>query len=359
MIREKMTSMERVMTAISHKKPDRVPLFLLLSLYGAKEMQMSVKDYFSKAENIINAQLKMREKYRNDCLYTFFYAPIEIEAFGGEVIFTEQGPPNSGKPIIKTIQDIEKLIVPDIKNNPFLGRVLQATRGLKNKVANEVPIIGVVMSPFSLPVMQMGFDKYLELIYFNPGYFKLLMEKNEQFCVEWANAQLEAGATAICYFNPMASPNMIEKKTYLSTGYLTDKSTINRINGATATHLASGIGLPILDNIIETGTAVLGFSSNENISDLKAVAKGRICLLGNLNGIEMINWSSQEVERQVKEIIKLAGQDGGLIISDNHGEIPWQVPEKVLLEISEAIDDFGVYPLEWIDKDEQTGNFCL
>ena len=31
-----MNSMERTIAAISHKEPDRVPLFLLLSLYGAK-----------------------------------------------------------------------------------------------------------------------------------------------------------------------------------------------------------------------------------------------------------------------------------------------------------------------------------
>ena len=90
-----MTSLERTMAAVNHQEPDRVPLFLFLSLYGAKELQIPVKDYFSKAENIVKAQLRMRNKYKNDCIYTFSYAPIEVEAFGGEVIFVEDGPPNS------------------------------------------------------------------------------------------------------------------------------------------------------------------------------------------------------------------------------------------------------------------------
>jgi uroporphyrinogen decarboxylase len=63
-----MNSFERVMTAISHREPDRVPLFLLLSLYGAKELGMSPKQYFSKAENIVKAQLYMNKKYNNDCI---------------------------------------------------------------------------------------------------------------------------------------------------------------------------------------------------------------------------------------------------------------------------------------------------
>ena len=69
-----MTSMQRVLTTLQFKEPDRVPLFLLLSLYGAKELQLSPQEYFSSADNIIKAQLRMQIKYRSDCYYSFFYA---------------------------------------------------------------------------------------------------------------------------------------------------------------------------------------------------------------------------------------------------------------------------------------------
>ena len=77
----KMTSMQRVLTTLGHKEPDRIPLFLLLTMHGAKELGLSIKDYFSKAENVVEGQLKLRKKYRNDCIYNFFYAPVEIEAW--------------------------------------------------------------------------------------------------------------------------------------------------------------------------------------------------------------------------------------------------------------------------------------
>ena len=83
---EMMTSIERVLTTLGHKEPDRVPLFLLLTLHGAKEMGMTIKEYFSKGEYVAEGQLKLREKYRHDCLYSFFYAPVEIEAFGIGII---------------------------------------------------------------------------------------------------------------------------------------------------------------------------------------------------------------------------------------------------------------------------------
>jgi len=353
-LNKEMNSFDRVMCSLSFKEPDRVPLFLLLSTYGAKEMKVSVKEYFSKWENIVDMQIKMKKKYNNDLVFTFFYAALEIEAMGGEVIFFPEGPPNSGEPILKSTSDIEKFEIPEVKKNIHLNKVLKATKELKSKVGNEVPIIGVVMSPFSLPVMQMGFEKYLDLLYFERKHFDILMKKNEKFCVEWANTQIEAGATAICYFDPLASPNIIEPHTYLNTGYKVAKRTLSKINGATATHLASGITLPVMDEIISTGTQVLGFSSSDDLKMIKSESQNRINLLGNLNGIEMVNWDKNQVEKKVKKIINKAAKGGGLIISDNHGEIPLQVPERVLLEISEAVRKFGKYPIKENSNHEQS-----
>ena len=41
----------------------------------------------------------------------------------------------------------------------------------------------------------------------------------KRFCVDWSNAQLEAGATAICYFDPVSSVSMIPRELYLKTGF--------------------------------------------------------------------------------------------------------------------------------------------
>ncbi|MEI6132262.1 MAG: uroporphyrinogen decarboxylase family protein [Bacillota bacterium] len=345
-----MTSFERTISALSHKEGDRVPLFLLLSIYGAKEMQVSIKEYFSRPELILEAQIRMKKKYNNDCFYSFSYAPIEIEAWGGEVIFVEDGPPNSGENFIKSIDQISTMKVPDVRGDKNLARVLETTQMLKAEAGDETPIIGVVMSPFSLPVIQMGFEKYLELLYFHEAEFQKLMRINTEFCVEWANAQIEAGATAICYFDPLASPNIIEKEKYMATGNLVARETIGRIKGPTATHLASGIAFPVINEVTSTGTAVLGFSANDDLKEIKAAAKDRICLLGNLNALEMVHWSASQVESHVKNVIAEAGIGGGLILAENHGEIPWQVSEDTLIQISEAVRKWGNYPLDWVEN---------
>jgi len=114
-------------------------------MHGAKELGLSIREYFSKAENVAEGQL------RHDCTCGFFYAAIEVEAWGGEVIYFDDGPPNSGKPFIQKQDDIKSLEPPRVSETDCLLKVLKCLELLKAKVGDEASIIGVVTSPFSLP----------------------------------------------------------------------------------------------------------------------------------------------------------------------------------------------------------------
>jgi len=337
-------SMQRVMTALGHQEADRVPFFLLLTMHGAKELGLSIRDYFSKAEHVVEGQLRMQARYRHDCLAGFFYAPLEVQAWGGEVVFHDDGPPNSGHPPITDIESILRLEAPTISASTCLHPVLEALRLMKERVGDTIPIIGVVMSPFSLPVMQLGFDHYLELLYERPDLLQALMRVNSDFCVSWANAQLEAGATAICYFDPVASPTIMPREIYQATGFKVACDTISRIKGPTATHMASGRCQGIADLLPLTGTAAVGVSADEDLAVLKEACRGKISLIGNLNGIAMRNWTPEVASQKVREAIQKGAPGGGFILSDNHGEIPFQVPDEVLMAISEAVHTHGQYP---------------
>jgi uroporphyrinogen decarboxylase len=315
-------------------------------MHGAKELGISIEEYFSKGENVVEGQIRLQKKHRNDCYYPFFHAALEFEAFGGEVIYTEDGPPNAGMPVITDIEKIANLEPPKISESKMLHKVLYSIEKLKEKAQNNVPIIGVAISPFSLPVMQLGFERYLNLMYFRKDLFEQLMLVNEEFCVEWANAQLAAGATAICYFDPVSSPTIIPRELYLETGFPIAKRTIARIKGATATHFASGNCLPIADLVPQTGTAAVGISSLEDLSKLKEAFRNKLTLLGNLNGIEMHRWTPEQAEVKVREIIQIAAPGGGFILSDNHGEIPFSISEETLMTISETVNTFGTYPIK-------------
>ena len=94
-----------------------------------------------------------------------------------------------------------------------------------------------------------------------------------------------------------------------------------------------------------TGTLIAGVSVDEDLENVKKVCSGKLSILGNLNGVEMCRWSEEDAEEKVKEAIRKGGPGGGFILSDNHGEIPFQVPGSVLTAISESVYRWGKYPL--------------
>jgi len=341
------TPLKRVQTALSHQEPDRVPFFLLLTTHGARALGMGVKAYFQRPDLMARAQVAMQRRYGHDCLNGSAYASAELEAFGGETVFFEDGPPNGGPPVITSPAAIDRLVPPRIQDCPVLLRTLDFQARMREAAGPDVPIVGSVIAPFSLPILQMGFEPYLCLMVEDPARFRRLMAVNEEFCVAWANAQLQAGATAIGCADPMGSSTLVTLEQYLALDRELARRTLARIQGPVATHFASGRVLPHLDAVVETGTVAVGVSVLEDLARLKAAARGRLSLLGNLNGIEMVGWTAATAEARVKEALAKAGPGGGFILADNHGEIPWQVPEAVLDAVGDAVRRWGRYPLDW------------
>lgn len=336
-----MTSLERTETALSLTEPDRLPLFLNLTMHGARETGLSIREYFSDPSNVVLGQERLRERYRGDSMTGFCYGAAEAEAFGGETIFFDDGPPNAGAP---PVRDIESLEVPDPTSSPALARVLTATRILADRYGDTVPIAGVAISPFSLPVMQLGFPRYLDLLLAEDPLFWRLMEVNREFCITWASLQIEAGATAIVYFDPVSSPTIIPPDLARKTGLAIAKEVIREIPGPAAYHLASGRALPIARELIESGAVAVGVSALERLADLKEAFKGETAIIGNLDGVSMRNWSLETATRKVREAIDMGAPGGGFILSDNHGEIPWQVQDPVIRAIADAAHLYGRYP---------------
>ncbi|MEI6519661.1 MAG: uroporphyrinogen decarboxylase family protein [bacterium] len=345
-----MTSAERLSTAMSFQEPDRVPFLLPTVMHGARELGVSVQEYFSNPEYVAEGQIRLWKKFQHDALIGFMYGAVEVEAWGGEVIYRGDGPPNSGNPFIKQPVDIHHLQVPSIKDTPCLQKVLKLISLLNERSEGKVPVMGSVISPFSLPVMQLGFDHYLDLIYDHRDLFEKLISLNEDFCVEWANAQLEAGAGAIGYADPVSSPTIIPRELYEETGFLIATRVIARIKGAVATSFASGRCQEILDDVQKTGTVGISVSIHDDLAEVKKKCYGKLTVMGNLNAIEMRRWTPETAEMKVKEAIAKAGIGGGFVLTDNHGEIPWQVHDEVLLAIAAAVEEWGQYPLKWVNN---------
>lgn len=338
------TPLTRVVAALSRQQPDRVPLALQLTLHGGRILGMSIREFYADPANVVEGHVRLREKFGSDTVPGTWYAPLEHEAWGGDVIWFDDGPPNAGAPIFGP-EGIPFLEPPRPEDSPRAMGMLISIAGLRERLGPDVPIVGGVVSPNSLPIMLMGFEPYLRLLLDDRPRWERLVRTIEPWTVAWGNAQLAAGATALAYFDPVASSTIVPPELYRETGQQVAKRVIPQLRGGTVTLLASGRTVPVIPDIAETGTMALGISSLDDLDEAAAACRGRLAIVGALNGIEMRHWSPAQAEAEVRRMIRAAAP-GGLMICDNHGEIPFAVGEETLLAIREAVHRWGRFPLD-------------
>jgi uroporphyrinogen decarboxylase len=335
-----LTSAERLAAAMSFREPDRVPFFLPAHMHAARRLGISIRECLESPRNVVAAQMLLLEWLGHDVVSAAPPAAFEAEPWGVTVDFDDAGPPVAGPPPIRP-QDIAQLQPPRVQDSPRLLAVLEATAALRARVGDAVPVVGAVISPFSLPVLQLGFETYLEVMLERPGDFARLMEVNEAFCLEWALAQVRAGATALGYADPVASPTVVPPETARGKAFVVARRMLPRVGVPFAVNFASGRSLPLVDDLIGLGAMAIGISAEEDLGDALKQCRGRIGVTGNLNALAMCAWTPADAESAVRAILESAGTGGGFLLTDNHGEIPFPVPDDVLSTIAEVVKSSG------------------
>lgn len=339
-----MTALDRVVTALGRGQPDRVPLALQTTLHGGQILGMSIKAYYADPKNVVEGHIRLRDRYGSDTVPGSWYAPLEYEAWGGEVLWFDDGPPNAGAPLFKA-EHIALLEAPRPQDSPRALAMLASITGLRERLGPDVPIVGGIVSPNSLPIMLMGFEGYLRLLLDDRPGWDRLVRIVEGWSIAWGKAQLAAGASALAYFDPMASSTIIPPTLYRETGKVVAQRVLPQLPCGTVTMLASGRTLPVIDDIADTPTMGVGISSLDDLDEAVAACRGRLSIVGALNGIEMRRWTPADAEAEIRRTIRSAASTG-LLICDNHGEIPFAVKDETLLAIAEAVRRWGRFPLD-------------
>lgn len=334
-----MSSLERVLATMTHKQPDRVPVFPILLLQGAAELGMGLADYFSKGANWAQGQLKLRQKFGHDCVVGIPHVVQDITAFGSKVMYWEKGPPSPGGMAIHNWQDVDRLTVPDPKSVPELVETLKALEILAKEVKGDVPIIGAVIAPFSLPSMLMGTEKWMDLLLFEEPSVReqvmgRMLEISTEFSAAWANAQLEAGADVIVLADGMASAAVLTRQQFINFALPTLKAVIPQINGFVV-HEGVGHLHPMLDLLVDLGLLGVILSHLDDLAKCRAIVGDKLALIGNLNNIEMTRWSPEEMTRRCEAALD-AIPCPGYVLSAQGPEIPLGVSDEAIRAMVEA-----------------------
>lgn len=339
-----MTGMERLNAAINGTLADRVPVFCNLLDQGAKELGLSLEDYYSSGEHVAEAQLRMRAKYGYDCLWSLFYVGKEAELLGcRRMIFATDGPPNVGEMIIRSYDDIPKLQVPDdIASHPAFAEELKCLRILKAESGVRYPICAYLTASMTMPAMLMGMEKWLQMLMLGPHDLRdELLAKCSDFFQKQIAAYRAAGADVLVYSNPFGSTDFIPRTFFdeLSLPWMERDLKPGGTSGVVY-YCGSARFNTVIDAVIRRlGLGAFYLSPLDDIAEGKRLVAGRGLTCGVINDIMLLEWSKEQIRAEVKRMMA-AGKPGGKFLFGTL-VMPYAIPEENIRTMLEAAYEFG------------------
>ena len=339
-----MTGMERLIAAINNTPADRIPVFCNMFDQGAKEFGMSIEDFYKKGENVAEAQLKMREKFGHDNVWSLFYVGKEAELLGSKKIkFFKDGPPNVEDFVITSPADIARLQVPaDITQHPAFEQELACLKILRQEAKGKYPICAYITATMTLPALLMGMDKWMDLLFLgDAGARDELLGKCHEFFVKEVKAYRDHGADVIVYSNPFGSTDFVPMKFFMEQSLPWIEKDLQAVGTAGMVYYCGMARFnKVIDVVLQrTGIGVWYVSPLDDILESKRIIAGRGLCCGVIDDISLIKWSRDEIRLQVKRMLD-AGKPGGRFLFGT-GVMPYGIPEENIRTMLDAAYEYG------------------
>ncbi|HHC80795.1 MAG TPA: uroporphyrinogen decarboxylase [Flavobacteriia bacterium] len=223
---------------------------------------------------------------------------------------------------IRDQQGVDTVIVPDVETE--LGYVMQAIKATKEKLNDEVPLIGFAGSPwtvFCYAVQGQGsktFDKAKEFCFTNPLAAHELLQKFTDTTIAYLKAKAIAGVDAVMIFDSWGG--MLSPVDYQEFSW----KYINQIIEALYEDvpvIAFGKGCWFaLQEMATSNASALGVDWTITPENARYLSGGNITLQGNFDPSRLLS-PPAEIKKMVKQMIDAFGKDK-YIVNLGHGILP-------------------------------------
>lgn len=236
-----MTSMERIVTAMNHKEPDRVPVYPIMSGASRRLTGVSYKDWANDADVCAKALLKAKEEFGYDCIVTLIDLSIECDAWGQELVFEENeaAHPNYDNMVIQDIDDYAKIKHVDYRKSKRMMMHIDTCKKLVEAANGEYPVIAFVFGPLgTLSMLRNQQDMYLDL-YDDPDAVAEAAKQVNETLKDYCRALMKTGIVGIMFDTLFASGSIMGKDMWdeFEGGLMEDISNVVREeNGLVMVH---------------------------------------------------------------------------------------------------------------------------
>ncbi len=325
-----MNGKQRCLARIHNQPADRVPVFPLLMFYAQQRAGITYREFATNHHALAEAQLSIHERFPVDALTVCsdaFRLPADL---GAEMSYPENKTPFAHRALIASPQDLQRLGHPDpmARGSRMHDRVL-AVHELAKAAGEECLVCGWVEMPFAEACSLVGVSDFMMLLLDDPAFAHEILEFVTGLEIEFALAQLAAGAPLIGAGDAAAS--LISTAQYAEFALPYEQRVVNAIhqaNGLAKLHIC-GDTSHLLDQMAQSGADLI------NVDHLVAFDKAccaygerGVCFKGNLDPVtDLFQATPEHCATVCRERIK---QAAGLPYMLSPGcEVPPGTPDAV------------------------------
>ncbi len=348
-----MTSAERVMAALRREEPDRIPHFEWILDRHVREAILpgcSMEEFTLRMGlDAILTQPDFRREQVSQKRFRNEYG-IVFERTEEEHVVAVQGP-------IRTMDDLRNYEPPDPRAPWRFESLKRLVDCYKGKLAIGVHLNDV----FSIPRNIMGFENFLMALAAEPELATGLVELSVDLNIEYAKECARLGADFVFTGDDVASTEspLMSPKVFREILYPGMKRVFAgfKAQGLMAVKHSDGNLRPLLDMILDCPIDCLDPIdpiSGMDIGQMKQQYGDRVALKGNVDCAHLLTFGSMpEVVEATKDVIRRAGQGGGLILSSSNS-IHSKVKPENYLAMWNTVRTYGTYPLR-LDQLQTSG----
>ncbi|WP_428742840.1 uroporphyrinogen decarboxylase [Tenacibaculum sp.] len=325
--------------ALKGETVDRPPVWMMRQAgrYLPEFMELREKyDFFTRCrvpELASEITVQPIRRYGMDAAILFSDILVIPQAMNIEV----EMKPNFGPYLPNPVRDkkgLDSVIVPDVHEE--LGYVMDAIKATKEKLNDEIPLIGFAGSPWTIlcyVVQGQGsknFDKAKEFCFTQPVLAHELLQKITDTTIAYLKAKVEAGVNAVQIFDSWGG--MLSPTDYQEFSWQYINQIIEALKDD-APVIAFGKGCWFaLHEMAQSNASALGVDWTCSARNARYLTGGNITLQGNFDPSRLLS-PPAEIKKMVNQMINEFGKDK-YIVNLGHGILP-----NIPLENAQAFID--------------------
>ena len=334
-----LTSYERFVRRLGGEPVDRTPNFDILMTYAAHFIGEPLSRYYQDYRVLADANLAVQPAFELDILQVISDPFREAEDFGLRVHFPYDDLPVAKEPLLADPQDLHNLKAPDPAGGKRMSDRLEAIRCLRERKGGQVPIMGWVEGALAQAADLRGMLDLMKDLSLRPDWVEALLELVVEVEIEFAQAQIRAGADVIGLGDAVAS--QISESMYRKYALPHEQRIFDAVHqlGAAARLHICGDTSHILGAMTESGADIIDIEWMVDIERAVRVFDDKAALCGNFDPVAvMLQGTPEEVSQAVSEC---QDKGGKRYFSAAGCEIPDGTPQENLLAQAAALKRSG------------------